>query len=280
VPDESRARLMDDLDTFAQGFEREEQERLRAEEAERLRRDEERKRASFLAPKPAQPAAEPGRRPSALELLQQKAAARPAAPVVSEQARKAQSDKRIDERLRAAFRYLGEFGATLREAHPVSEQRFGVTYFGEQSGLSLVDGSADYRFRRVLGEECFDYVIFKLKVAFVRPERLEVSGEQVAVIRKRLDKIEVRYDALEKKNDFGMVVNAKLMVTGPFPCEIVLRGDYDQPGYLVEMENVGRSGASRFRLGAEELSDETLDELGHWLLGADDAFARFVNRKQ
>jgi hypothetical protein len=64
--------------------------------------------------------------------------------------------------------------------------------------------------------------------------------------------MEVRYDALEKKNDFGMVVHAKLMVTGPFPCEIVLRGDYDKLGFIVEMENVGRSGATRFRLGTDD----------------------------
>jgi hypothetical protein len=70
------------------------------------------------------------------------------------------------------------------------------------------------------------------------------------------------------------------MVTGPFTCEIVLRGDYDKPGFVVEMENVGRSGATRFRLGPDELTDETLDELGTWLLGADDAFARFIQRAQ
>ena len=33
------------------------------------------------------------------------------------------------------------------------------------------------------------------------------------------------------------------------------------------------SGASRFRLGVDELTDETLDEL-------DDAFARFIERRQ
>jgi hypothetical protein len=46
------------------------------------------------------------------------------------------------------------------------------------------------------------------------------------------------------------------------------------------MENVGRSGATRFRLGADELTDETLNELGTWLLGADDAFGRFVERRR
>jgi hypothetical protein len=153
-------------------------------------------------------------------------------------------------------------------------------YFGESAGLSLFEGLADYRFRRTIGEERYDYVTFKLGVGFARPERLEVSGEQLPNVRQRLDKLGVRYEALEKKNDFGMVVNAKLMVTGPFPCEIVLRGDYDKPGFVVEMENVGRAGASRFRLGAEELSDETLDELGNWLLGVDDAFARFIARQK
>ena len=261
-PDPSRDRLLEDLDAFSQVFDKQEQERLRAEEQERLRREEERRR-SFFDPKPAEPApaATPARRPSALELLKQKAAARPAS-VVDERARKIESQKRIDERLRAAFRYLGQFGMMLREAHPVSERRFGVVYFGEASGLSLCDGSADYRFRRIDGAERFDYVVFKLKVAFARPERLEVSGDQVAKIRQRLDKLEARYEALEKKNDFGMVVNAKLMVTGPFPCAIVLRGDYDQPGFVVEMEDVGRAGASRFRLGADE------------------AFARFITRRQ
>jgi hypothetical protein len=278
--DPTRARLIEDLDTFSQAFERQEQERMRVEEKERLRREEEIKRG-YVDPKPAEPAkaAGPAPRPSALELLKQKAAARPA-PVVDERAKKAQSDKRIDERLRAVFRYLGQFGAMLRDAHPVSARRFGLIFFGEASGLSLVEGSADYRSRRLVGEERFDYVVFKFGVAFVRPERFEVSGEQLPKIRQRLDKMAVRYEALEKKNDFGMVVHAKLMVTGPFPCQIVLRGDYDKPGFIVEMENVGRSGERRFRLGPDELSDETLDELGHWLLGADDAFARFVERQQ
>jgi Protein kinase domain len=285
--DPTRARLIDDLDAFSQVFDRQEQERLRAEEQERLRREEAlrglkeseaRRRAESERAQPASaPAPTPARRPSALELLQQQAAARP---VVDERTRKFRSDKRIDQRLRAAFSYLGQFGAMLRQAHPVSKRRFGLVYFGDLSGLSLVDGSADYRFRRLEGEERFDYVVFKFKVAFTRPERLEVSGEQLPIIRQRFDKMEVRYQALEKKSDFGVVLNANLMVTGPFPCEIVLRGDYDKSGFLVEMQNVGRLGESRFRLGVEELTDETLDELGTWLLGADDSFSRFVERRQ
>jgi hypothetical protein len=271
------AGLLNELDTFAEAFDRQAQEeRRRAEEQERLRRQ-----AALAKPMPppaAAPQAAAARKPSALDLLKQKAAQRP--PVVDEKTRKAELEKRIDERLRAAHRYLGQFGAMLGQAHPVSARRFGVLYFGEASGLSLVAGTVDYRFRRLIGAEHMDYLVFKFKVSFVRPEKLEVSGEQLPHIRKRLDSLEARYESIEKKNDFGVVVNAKLMITGPFPCEIVLRGDYDQPGFVFEMQNVARSGATRFRLGPDELSDEALDELGNWLLGVDDAFGRFVQRKQ
>ncbi|HEX6530198.1 MAG TPA: serine/threonine-protein kinase, partial [Burkholderiales bacterium] len=258
--------LLNELDTFAEAFDR---------QAEQERRQAMQPQARPAAPAPAVAAAP--KKPSALDLLKQKAAQRP--PVVDEATRKAELEKRIDERLRAAQRYLGQFGAMLGEAHPVSERRFGVVYFGDVTGVSLVHGSADYRFRRVIGAERMDYVVFKLKVAFVRPQKLEVSGEQLPHIRKRLDSLEARYDSIEKKNDFGVVVNAALMVRGPFPCEIVLRGDYDQPGFVVEMQNVGRFGATRFRLGPDELSDAILDDLGNWLLGVDDAFARFVARQ-
>jgi hypothetical protein len=276
--EETRERLIADFDAFSQVFERQEQERQHAAEQERLKQEAALKAPAQPGPPPAASTPASARKPSALELLKQKAAARPA-PVVDERARKAASDKRIDERLRAAFRYLGQFGAMLRDAHPVSPRRFGLIYFGEASGLSLREGSADYRFRRLEGAERFDYVVFKLQVAFARPERLEVSGEQIPKIRQRLDKLGVRYEALEKKNDFGMVMHAKLMVTGPFACDIVLRGDYEQPGFIVEMENVGRAGASRFRIGPDELTDETLDEFGQWLLGADEGFARFIERR-
>jgi len=274
--EQTRERLLEDLDAFAQQFERQEQERRRADEQERLRREAAVNRAGTKPAQAAPAAPAPARRPSALDLLKQQAAARP---VVDERAKKAETEKRVDERLRAAFRYLGQFGAMLGQAHPVSKRRFGMIYFGVASGLALTEGTADYRFRRIDGTERFDYVVFKFKVAFAPPQGFEVSGEQLAKMRPRLDALKVRYQALEKKNDFGVVLHAKLMVTGPFPCEIVLRGDYDQPGFVVEMENVGRYGGSRFRIGAEELTDEALDELGTWLLGADEAFGRFVDRK-
>jgi hypothetical protein len=43
--------------------------------------------------------------------------------------------------------------------------------------------------------------------------------------------------------------------------------------------NVRHHGPAKLRLQPEELNDEVLDEFGTWVLGADEAFERFLKRK-
>jgi len=69
------------------------------------------------------------------------------------------------------------------------------------------------------------------------------------------------------------------VLTGPFPCQAVIRVDYDEPGFNVELVNVRHHGPAKLRLGPEELNDEVIDEFGTWVLGADDAFERFLKRR-
>jgi hypothetical protein len=38
-------------------------------------------------------------------------------------------------------------------------------------------------------------------------------------------------------------------------------------------------GQAKLRFAPEELNDDVLDEFGTWILGADDAFERFVKRR-
>ena len=75
------------------------------------------------------------------------------------------------------------------------------------------------------------------------------------------------------------MVRASFTLSGPFPCQAVLRADYDEPGFNIELLNVRHHGPAKLRLSADELTDEVLDEFGTWVLGADDAFERFLKRK-
>ncbi len=99
----------------------------------------------------------------------------------------------LDERLRAAFRYLSEFATVLNEASPVSDGKQGVMFFGDRSGMILGDGFTDMRTR--------------------------------------------------------------------------------------DLVNIRHHGQAKLHFGPEKLDDDVLDEFGTWVLGADDAFERFLKRR-
>jgi serine/threonine-protein kinase len=279
--------LLADIEKFSTSFEREQQERLRAEEEERRRKEEElrrwaeaeeKRRQEFERQREATATGTQGaaRRTGAIDMLRQRAAGRAAA---EDKAKKAEIAKRIDSRLRAAFRYLSEFTTVMNEANPASERSYGVMYFGDVPGLLLGDGFTDYRTREIQGKECVDHVTFKYKVRFANPAKVEVSGEQLPRVQERLNAMHIKYDVTAKRNDFGQVARATLVLSGPFPCQAVLRGDYDDPGFALELINVRRYGPARIRLGLEELTDDVLDEFGTYVLGADDGFERLLKRR-
>ena len=280
--DKTRTQLLDDLDTFARNFEKEEKDRLKAEEEARRRKEEElqrwaeaeeKRRAEFEREKQSSsPGGQTtGKRTAAIDLLRKKAAERAAS---DERPKRAESIARVDDRLRAAFQYLSEFAKELNAAHPVSEKPYGVMYLGEVSRAQLSDGFTDYRSKDMEGKSRFDFVTFKYKVSSLKPVTFTLVGKDVEEFRERLERQKIKYEISGKANDFGKIERAAFTLSGPFQCGAVLRGDYDAPGFLVELENVRRHGVRRARFTLEEFTEDVLDELGTYVLGADDAFEK------
>jgi hypothetical protein len=288
--DPATATLIDDLDVFAKGFEKYQQDTLAAEAAERLRKEEEIQRWAAAEEKRRQEFererdAKSGttqlggtKRSAALELLKQKAAGKTAA-VTADHTRKVEALSKVDERLRAAFRYLSEFTTMLNEANPVSDGRQGVMFFGDRAGMLLGEGFTDMRTRDLHGKSCADYVTFKYRVQFAQPETLEVAGGEALRVQERLKALGIKNEFAPVKNELGQVVRATFKMSGPFPCQAVLRADYDEPGFNIELVNVRHHGPAKLRLGVDELNDDVLDEFGTWVLGADEAFERFLKRR-
>jgi serine/threonine-protein kinase len=285
--DASTSQLLADVDSFAKSFEQQEQERIRAEHAERARKEEElrrwgeeeeKRREAFEREREASTSGTQtaARKSAALEILRQKAASRPAA---DDRKQKLELAAKIDSRLRAAFQYLSEFVVVLNDAHPVSERPFGVMYFGDVRGVILGDGFTDSRMRHVEGKDVIDHVAFKFKVRFPKPRAVEVTGQELTRVRERLQGLRIPFEAAEQKNEFGQVQRARLSMTGPFPCQAILRGDYDRGGFLIELTNLRRFGAVQARLGADDLTDDLLDQFGTYVLGADDGFERILRKR-
>jgi serine/threonine protein kinase len=287
--DAATATLIDDMDVFAKSFEEQQREALRAEAAERQRKEdeirrwaeaEEKRRQEFERERDTKAGVTQAgtRRSAALDLLKQKVADRTAI-VSGDQTKRLEAIARIDERLRAAFRYLSEFTSVLNEANPVSDGKQGVMFFGDRAGMILGEGFTDMRTRDVQGKSRADYVTFKYRVRFPKPEKLEVSGQEAQRVQERLKGMGVKHEVSGRKNELGQLTQASFVLTGPFPCQAVLRADYDEPGFTLELANVRHHGPAKLRLGPDELNDDVLDEFGTWVLGADDSFERFLKRR-
>jgi hypothetical protein len=287
--DVATATLIEDLDVFSKGFEKQEQEALRAEAAERKRKEEEirlwgeaeeQRRQAFERERETKSGATQTtqRRSVALDLLKQKVAGKTS----STDAERAKRDKTvagIDERLRAAFRYLSEFATVLNDATPVSDGKQGVMFFGDRAGMILGEGFTDMRTRDVDGRSCADYVTFKYRVRFPAPEKLDVTRAEAQRVQDRLKAMDVKYETALRKNELGHATHTTFIMSGPFPCQALLRADYDEPGFTLDLVNIRHHGQAKLRLGPEELSNDVLDEFGTWVLGADDAFERFLKKR-
>ncbi|MEO8142797.1 MAG: serine/threonine-protein kinase [Betaproteobacteria bacterium] len=288
--DPATATLIYDMDVFARGFEEQQKEALRAEAVERERKEEEirrwaeaeeKRRQAFERERDAKAGVTQvggTRRSAALDLLKQKVASKTATVDVT-QNRKVESIALVDERLRAAFRYLSEFTAVLNEAHPVSDGKQGVMFFGDRAGMILGEGFTDMRTRDVGGKSRADYVTFKFRVRFPGPEKLEIAGPEGLRVAERLKALGIKHEFSSRNNDLGQLTHATFVLSGPFPCQAILRADYDEPGFNMELVNVRHHGPAKLRLDVEELNDDVLDEFGTWVLGADDAFERFLKRR-
>jgi len=284
--DTSTATLLDDLDVFARKFEAEQEARVRAEDEARRKKDEEvqhwaeiraREREQFEREREHKhTGTQGGTRPSAAILLARQQAARRAEP--SSAGLNVDSAAKVSARLRAAFQYLSELSSALNEAQPVSDRPYAAVYVGQIQNPVLCDGFTDYRSRIVAGTEVFDYVMFKYKIRSPRPVTIEVVGTELPYVRDKLEAMRVQYTVNETRNDVGVVRRAAIALSGPFPCQIVLRGDYDIYNIRLEAENLRQLGVVKTRMSLEEFTDDVLDELGTYVLGASDSFERFLKR--
>lgn len=284
--EEKTASLIAEFDAFAESFEQQQQERVRAEDAARRQKEDEVRRWADLEAKQREEyererdqaftGTPGGTRPSAAILLARQQAAKRT--VAANAGLDIDSAVRVSARLRAAYQYLSELSTALSDAQPVSDRPYSVIYVGKIQNPILTDGFTDYRSRIVAGTEVFDYVMFKYKVRSPRPASVEVVGAELPYVREKLDSMRIQYTATETKNDIGNVVRATLALSGPFPCQVTLRGDYDRYGVRLELENLRQLGVIKTRLALDEFTDEVLDEFGTYVLGASDSFERFLKR--
>ena len=214
---------------------------------------------------------------TALELLRQQAAGRPAADDPA--ARRAQAKPVLNKALLSSMHYLAEFAKGINGIHPDTEGPYTFIYLKQAPRMVLSSAFADYRARKIDGDEVCDYVYLKYQARYAPPATMDVTGPDVEHCRRMLAMASIPFEfSATKKDDFGQPVSGTYTLSAPMPCEIYVRADYDNPGVLVEMLNVGRLGAGRCRMAPEAFDKNMADEIAKFALATTNEFAKLLSR--
>jgi hypothetical protein len=279
----ARPQLIADLDAFSRKFdeeqkthERVEAERRREEEQAHRKAQAERARQAQAQRKPDVENHGEGRHSAALDMLRKQAANRPAA---EDPARRAEAKALLSKKLRSAMHYLAEFAKELNSVLPATEGPYGFIYLQQASHMVLSDAFADYRMRKVDGDEVCDHVFLNYHARYAQPAAMDVAGPDVEHCRRMLSMSRIPFEfSASKTNDFGQAVSGKFTLSGAIPCEITIRADYDSPAVLIEVLNVGRIGTGHCRLAPDAFDERFADEIAKHALGSENEFARLVTR--
>jgi Protein kinase domain len=280
-----RNQLIDDLDQFAKNFEAEEKARLRAEQAARQKKEqqvfewgaaEEQKRAAFERGAPIPPETDPKwmtttRRMEAVEILRQQAAFRK-----MQEAEKQVAMAALDAAMRAAQQYLSEFGREMNEHQPHAGAAYEFIYVGKLADVTLVQASVGNRTLKLPeGKELCAQVQFRYSVRPAAPPKFMLLGEDVGRCEQYLKSLRVEFQQAARADAKDRPV--QFTVTGPLPCEVNIRADFEATTATVELVNVRQFGRVTVRLATATFKD-AIDDVARYVLGVDDDFRKLIAR--
>ncbi|HEY4636828.1 MAG TPA: serine/threonine-protein kinase [Burkholderiales bacterium] len=278
-----RNQLIGDLDQFAKNFEAQEAARLRAEQAARLRKEqalyawgaaEERKRTAFERGERVAPESDPKwmsttRRMEAVEIMRQQAAFR-----------KAQADAKpramaaLDAAMRAALQYLTEFGKEMNAHRPHAGASYEFIYVGKVPAATLTQAVVGNRTLQLPeNKELCAQIQFRYWVRPAAAPKFMLLGEDVGRCEQYLKSLRVEFQQRARGDDKERPV--QFVVTGPLPCDVNIRADYEALTATLELINVRRFGRFTVRLDTASFK-AAIDDVARYVLGVDDDFEKLV----
>jgi len=299
--------LVGDLDGFVANFEAEQQKQVEAERAAKEKRQKELDaapkpwappdlneilkeppRPAYSAPSAAETSALPAnKRQATLDMLKSQGhgqsappAPAPAAPAAKAAplTRREKEIVEVDKAMREADRYLNEVAGQINKANPRTQKPYAFRFIGPVNPALLTQAEVYSGIARVEGRDVCEYIKIVLKVAPASPAGASLQGAEVnaALDYFKSHKAECEM-AVEKKNDFGVTLRARVTLKGAVPCEIMIKADYANPGAAFDLNGVRRLGRYKGEVDPDEIED-AVDELVRYFLGSDDEFEQFVDR--
>jgi tRNA A-37 threonylcarbamoyl transferase component Bud32 len=231
-------------------------------------------RASGGSAATAGTASAPAAKSGVLGMLRQKAEAETAArsaPDISPEA--------IDAGMRAAFRYLNALGTEMKAARPACQRRFELIFLGTLPEFVYTAPFVDYRTRPGSESALCERILFTARVETPEPVRIDLVRDEIALLKRELERVQFKYECAETRNDFGVVMRGRFTIAPGLPVNAELRADYPTGIVHVDLRNIGRWGSAKLQLPIGALDDDWLEEFSKLLLGMESRLAPGVASK-
>ena len=98
-------------------------------------------------------------------------------------------------------------------------------------------------------------------------------------MKAALDRAQFKYECVETKNDFGVVMRGRFTIAPGLPVNADLRADYLAGIVHVDLRNVGIWGSAKLQLPVAALDDDWLEEFSKLLLGMESRLTPGVESK-
>lgn len=181
--------------------------------------------------------------------------------------------------LGSAFHYLDDLVKQLNIIKPPIPKEFIFPGNIPFDGMDWVEGAADFRMVPSATEDRrYENITLRYRIASGR--KIVVERETIAIepFRKTLHDYSIVFDIQERLNARNVAEFARFT----FPCEIkagfLIKADYAVGQLILRTRNIDRFGMMEFKLRAEDLHQETLDELAHLILGEKSRFMQLFRR--
>lgn len=181
---------------------------------------------------------------------------------------KQQTMPRVSGAVERAYRCLKAFAEQLNLVKPAYAKEYAIVGVPKFDDLKWEDVRIDFRTRELsLTTKVFEQITLNFRLS--ANKKLSVTRETPAdeQLKKLLLETNIEFTTQQERNDRGATVRTTFII----PCEVKasmqLVGNFDTGKLLLKTRNVGHFGTLEHVLSPEAITEESLNELSHFILG-------------
>lgn len=181
-----------------------------------------------------------------------------------------------DMACKAAFVYFSQLVQQLDVLRPRSKVSYQLDRTHRFTGLALVDFKSDARQKRLRGEDAFDHVLLRWRLASGEPLSLTKNFvPDTQSLESRLRRGGVKFQAHEVRHpESAKLQEIRYEFVADFNASVLITPDHDAARLHFELVNLDGFETVTVDFPAFDVGATRLDDLAHWVLGEPNQFLK------